>query len=74
MVGVIIVILIFVIIIYVYMRHKSRKNSVSNINTVQDYHDAHKRIMNRKELRDKQNTYQTYITKYNSSEDYREKL
>lgn len=73
MAGVIVATMVFVIFIYVYMRHKSRTNSVSNMNTVQDYHEAHERIKNRKELRDKQNSYRNYITKYNSSEDYREK-
>lgn len=73
MLGVIIVTGIFVIIIYIYMRRKSRHNPVSKINTVQDYHEARQRIQTRKELRDKQNAYQSYVTKYNSSEDYREK-
>ena len=55
------------------MRRKSKKNPASDINTVQDYHKAHERIHTRKELRDKQNAYQNYVTKYNSSEDYRER-
>lgn len=74
MVGVIILTVIFVIIIYLYMRHKSKKNPASKINTVQEYHASYDRIRTRKDLRDKENTYQTYITKYNSSEDYREKF
>lgn len=73
MVGVIILTVIFVVIIYFYMRHKSKKNPVDHINTVQDYHESYERIRTRKELRDKQNAYQCYVTKYNSSEDYRER-
>lgn len=72
MIGVIVLTVILVIIIFLYMRHKSKQNPVSEINTVQDYHESYKRIHTRKELRDKQNAYQNYVTKYNSSEDYRE--
>lgn len=74
MAGIIILTVILVIIIYFYMRCKSKKNPASDINTVQDYHKAHERIHTRKELRDKQNAYQNYVTKYNSSEDYRERI
>ncbi|MBP3476523.1 MAG: hypothetical protein J6K48_09425 [Lachnospiraceae bacterium] len=74
MVGVFILTVIIVGIIYLYMRRKSKKNPASEINTVQDYHASYDRIRTRKELRDKENAYQTYITKYNSSEDYREKF
>lgn len=73
MAGIIILTVILVIIIYLYMRHKSHKNPAENINTVQDYHESYERIHTRKELRDKQNGYQNYVTKYNSSEDYRER-
>ncbi len=73
MAGVIILTVIFVVIIYFYMRHKSRKNSFDQINTVQDYHESYERIRTRKELRDKHNAYQRYVTKYNSTEDYRER-
>lgn len=74
MVGVFILTVIFVVIIYLYMRRRSKKNPTSEINTIQDYHESYDRIRTRKELRDKENAYQTYITKYNSSEDYREKF
>ena len=64
---------IFVIFIYLYLRRKAKQNSSANINFVRDYHESYHRVRTRKELHDKQNGYQTYITKYNSSEDYRER-
>lgn len=73
MIGVIVLTVVMVIIIFLYMRHKSKQNPVSEMNTVQDYHESFERIHTRKELRDKQNAYQNYVTKYNSSEDYRER-
>lgn len=71
--GMMMLIIILVFAVYLYMRHKSKKYSASDINSVQDYHDARDRISTRKELRDKNNAYHTYVTKYNSTEDYRER-
>lgn len=73
MIGVFILTAIFVIIIYVYMRHKAKQNKASDINFVRDYHESYRRVRTHRELRSKQNDYQTYVTKYNSSEDYRER-
>ncbi|MCD7725947.1 MAG: hypothetical protein LUI12_10445 [Clostridiales bacterium] len=73
MIGAIILTVILVVIIYFYMRHKSKNSSSDELNTVQEYHQSYDRIRTRKEIRDKQNTYRSYITKYNSSEDYRDK-
>lgn len=71
--SVFIITILMVIIIYVYMRHKAQKNASRQINTIQDYHDACERIRSHRELRDKYNCHQNYVTKYNSSEDYRER-
>lgn len=71
--GVFIITILMVIAIYLYMRHKAKQNSSRQINTVQDYHDAYERIRSHRELRDKYNHHQNYVTKYNSSEDYRER-
>lgn len=73
MAGVLILTVIFVIIIYVYLRRRAKQNKSSDMNFVQDYHASFHRVRTRQGLRDKQNGYQTYVTKYNSSEDYRER-
>jgi hypothetical protein len=73
MTGMMMLIIILVFAIYLYMRHKSKKNSAKDINTVQDYHESYRQLGTRRELRDKNNVYRTYVTKYNSSEDYRER-
>lgn len=62
---------LIVIAIYAYSRHKIKQNK-KPVDSVGEYHRARKRIESRRELRDRQNSYQKYVTKYNSSEDYRE--
>ncbi len=74
MVGAIVLVAIFVIIIYAYMRHKTKKRSSNDIDSVQRYHASYDQIRKRQELRDRQNAVRKYVTKYNSSEDYREPL
>ena len=75
MISVLLFTAIVVVLIFVYMRRKARKNSehTQNINSVRDYHASYDRIRSLSELRDKNNGYKTYETKYNSSEDYRER-
>ena len=73
MAGVFTLTAIFVIIIYIYLRRRAKHNRSDNMNFVRDYHESYDRVRTRKELRDKQSGYQTYITKYNSSDDYRER-
>ena len=73
MAGVLILTVIFVIIIFVYLRRRAKQRKSTDMNFVQDYHESFHRIRTHQGLRDKQNGYQTYVTKYNSSEDYRER-
>ena len=76
-----ILLLIFVIFVYVYSFRKIKKNKekTKNINSVRDFHNNYQHVMSGKE-RSNKNTqqsgndyYRRYVTKYNSSEDYREK-
>ena len=75
MVSVLLFTALIVVLIFLYMRRKARqnRNRLADINSVRDYHAAYDRIRTHKNVRDRQNNYQTYVTKYNSSEDYREK-
>lgn len=75
MVSVLLFTALVVVLIFFYMRHKSKQNRrrLEDINSVRDYHSSYDRIRTHKDVRDKQNNYQTYVTKYNSTEDYREK-
>lgn len=73
MAGVFILTAIFVIVIYIYLRRRAKQDRSADLNFVRDYHESYHRVRTHKELHDKQNGYQTYITKYNSSEDYRER-
>lgn len=73
MAGVLILTTIFVIIIFLYLRNRAKKNKSTDMNFVRDYHESFRRVRTHKELHNKQNDYQPYITKYNSSEDYRER-
>ncbi|MBD5516997.1 MAG: hypothetical protein HDR07_00370 [Lachnospiraceae bacterium] len=75
MISVLLFTAIVVVLIFFYMRRKARKSSehTQSLNSVRDYHASYDRIRSRSELRDKNNGYKTYVTKYNSSEDYRER-
>ncbi len=73
MAGVFILTAIFLILIYVYLHRRAKQNKSTDINFVRDYHESYHRVRTHQQLRDKQNDYQTYVTKYNSSEDYRER-
>ena len=75
MVSVLLFTAIIVVVIFFYMRRKARKTSehTQNLNSVRDYHASYDRIRSRSELRDKTSGYKPYVTKYNSSEDYRTK-
>lgn len=69
---------IFVVIVYVYSVKKIKKNkeNTKNINTVQEFHDTYHHLMNNRQESPRRNgeeNYRRYVTKYNSSEDYREK-
>lgn len=76
MVSVLLFTALIVVLIFFYMlrKAKARRNGLANINSVRDYHAAYDRVRTRRNVRDRQNNYQTYVTKYNSSEDYRERI
>lgn len=78
MFKVIILIIIFVVFIYIYSFRKIKKNKskTNNINSVKDFRQNYSHLYenNRTTRRTSQNSdYRNYVTKYNSSEDYREK-
>lgn len=67
--------LVIVVLIFLYMRYSARrrKKHTEQLNSVRDYHASFERVKTRRELRDRHTGYQTYVTKYNSTEDYRER-
>ncbi len=75
MLGTIIFTTLVVLVIFFYMRRKAKQNRrrLEDLNSVRDFHASYDRIRTHKNVRDRQNNYQTYVTKYNSTEDYREK-
>ncbi|MCI8322410.1 MAG: hypothetical protein HFI54_01925 [Lachnospiraceae bacterium] len=75
MISVIIFTILIAVLIFFYMRHttKKRKKQSSQLNSVRDFHASYDRVKTRRELRDRHSGYQTYVTKYNSTEDYRER-
>lgn len=70
---------IFIVIVYVYSikKIKTNKERTRNINSVKDFHNNYQRMSGKgrnsppKQASD--GGYRRYVTKYNSSEDYREK-
>lgn len=74
MIGVLFLTLLVSVLIFFYMRYatKRRKKRSAEIDSVRDYHESYERIRTRRALRDRHSGYQTYVTKYNSPEDYRE--
>lgn len=75
MVHVLLFTVVVALLIFFYMRHvtKRRKSKTAEIDSVRDFHGAYDRIRSRKDLRGRENNaHRTYVTKYNSSEDYRE--
>ncbi len=75
MVSVILFTLLIAVLIFFYMRHtaRRRKKHSAQLNSVKDFHASYDRVKTRRELRDRHSGYQTYVTKYNSTEDYRER-
>ena len=75
MIHVLLITVVVALLIFFYMRRikKRRKSKTADIDSVRDFHSAYDRARSRKDLRDKENAYRTYVTKYNSSEDYRER-
>lgn len=73
MTGAIILTVIIVIAIYFYMRHTAKRNRAEDIDSVKAYHENYKRDRTRKRPYGNDSAYRTYVTKYNSTEDYRER-
>lgn len=75
MTGAIILTVIIVIAIYFYMSYISKRNRsrTADIDSVKAYHDTYKRDRTRKNIQKTDNAFRTYVTKYNSKEDYRER-
>lgn len=72
MTGVLVLTVIIVMVIYIYMRHAAKRRRVEDMDFVKSYHDNYKRNRTRKNIQKTDNAYRTYVTKYNSTEDYRE--
>ena len=75
MISIIILTVIIVIAIYFYMRRASKRSRArtADMDFIKSYHDNYKRDRTRKNIQKTDNAYRTYVTKYNSSEDYRER-
>lgn len=75
MISVILFTLLIAVLIFFYMRHtaRKRKKHSAQLNSVKDFHASYDRVKTHRELRDRHSGYQTYVTKYNSTEDYRER-
>lgn len=76
----IILFLIFLVVVYVYtfLKLKKSKEKTKQINTIQKFHDNYKHLTGtvsptENMKNDKNTNYTKYVTKYNSTEDYREK-
>lgn len=71
---------IFIVIVYVYSYVKMKKNKekTRNIDSIRDFNNSYHHLRDKKTSTrlnnaNKDSRYNPYITKYNSSEDYREK-
>ena len=77
--GILILTVLIVFAIYIYMRHifRKRKRAMDELDTVRYYHENYLKYGSDKKRRprhiDSDNGYRTYVTKYNSTEDFREK-
>lgn len=73
--GALILTVIIVIIIYIYMYHaaKRRRKRAEDIDFVKSYHENYKHSKTRKSPHNTDSGYRTFVTKYNSTEDYRER-
>lgn len=65
-------VIVAVIAIYFYMRHTTKRRRASDIDSIKQYHNNYKRKRTRN-THGSDHTYRTYVTKYNSTEDYRER-
>ena len=69
---------LFIVIVYVYSIRKIKRNKemIKNIDSVKGFHNNYDHLIGQQKTRTPRlsDDYQNYVTKYNSSEDYREKL
>lgn len=74
MTGVMIFTVIIVFVIYFYMRYTAKRNRTrtADMDSIKTYHDNYKRDRSGRPMRKSNDPYRTFVTKYNSSEDYRE--
>lgn len=78
MLKMIVPVLIFLIFVYIftYLRMKKTKKKNNNINSVRDFRQSYSHLYENSQTGRKTvqtPEYRNYVTKYNSSEDYREK-
>ncbi|MCH5254238.1 MAG: hypothetical protein J1F41_04880 [Lachnospiraceae bacterium] len=78
MLKLILLLCIFVVFIYGYnlKKIKARKENTRNIDSVRDFHNTYAHLLNEKNKQSEKEPYEyytKYITKYNSSVDYRDK-
>lgn len=69
----------FLVIVYVYtyIKLKKSREKTKSIDTVKQFHDNYKHLTgveHPNNINNPKTSYNKYITKYNSSEDYREKI
>lgn len=71
---------IFLVVMYVYLYTKMKKNKekTKDIDSIKAFNDSYSHLRggqhySRTNKNNPNGTYNTYVTKYNSSEDYREK-
>lgn len=66
---------LFIVFVYVYsfIRIKKTREKTKNIDSIRDFHDSYEHLINKQAQKEENENYKRYVTKYNSSEDYREK-
>lgn len=71
MIKIIILVSLFLVIVYIYSFIKIKKNKTKTFDSVQEYHNLY---LNHKSLSERRkNNVSNYITKYNSTIDYKDK-
>ncbi len=71
----IIMLLVLLVAIYFYSFRKMKKNraKLEQMNSIQDFHDSYAHLSGRVKPQKRSDGHNYYVTKYNSSEDYRTK-
>ncbi|MBO5209296.1 MAG: hypothetical protein J6B68_08125 [Lachnospiraceae bacterium] len=79
MIKVLFLLVAFLVVVYVYtfIKLKKSKEKTKNIDTVKHFHDNYKHLTGVERANNNSSntttSYEKYVTKYNSTEDYREK-